>query len=64
MSTTNPQFADICALLDQLVPTRAVSGLANWDSQGRRKGGVFGKRFGFERVPWPDPIRRICASAW
>ena len=21
MSTTNPQFADICALLDQLVPT-------------------------------------------
>ena len=36
----------------------------NRDSHGRRNRGVFGKRFGFERVRWPDPIRRICASAW
>ena len=36
----------------------------NRDSHGRRNRGVCGKRFGFERVPWPNPIRRICASAW
>jgi hypothetical protein len=35
----------------------------NRDSHGRRNSGVFGQRFGFERVPWPDPIRRTCASA-
>jgi hypothetical protein len=35
----------------------------NRDSHGRRNSGVFGQRFGFERVPWPGPIRRTCASA-
>ena len=39
-----------------LRPSRAVSGLANRDPQGRRKGGFSREAIpGFVRVPWRDP---------
>ena len=43
---------------------RAVSGLAELGFPRAAKGRILGKRFGFVRVPWRDPIRRTCASAW
>jgi len=66
-------MAQIAEFERELIRERVTAGIAalerfplglNRDSHGRRNRGVFGKRFGFERVRWPDPIRRICASAW
>ena len=65
---TTPLDADLYARIAALNQSdRLLERFPVWlnrDSQGRRNRGVFGKRFGFERVPWPDPIRRTCASAW
>jgi hypothetical protein len=43
---------------------RAVSGLAESGFPREAEGRSLQHRFGFVRVPWPDPIRRICANAW
>jgi tetratricopeptide (TPR) repeat protein len=43
---------------------RAVSGLAESGFPREAEGRSLQPRFGFVRVPWPDPIRRICANAW
>jgi CBS domain-containing protein len=45
-------------------PTRAVSGLAESGFPREAEGRSLEQRFGFVRVPWPDPIRRTYASAW
>lgn len=47
-----------------LAAVRAVSGLAESGFPREAEGRSLQHRFGFVRVPWPDPIRRICANAW
>ena len=51
-------------LLDRPMKLERFPVWLNRDSLGRRNRGFFGSRFGFERVPWPNPIRRTYASAW